>query len=170
MNREIRIPVTKLKDYLNEVGITATALAELSGIHVRHLQKCLIGEVDMRNGSVRTLSDENIELLQNALHELSLKLKYIFIFYNTDREVVKRNGSRYCPDCVDQIKQQLAPFFSILSFMQYTLGWNRSKVRNVIDIKKGIAYGNISQDDCNRINIVLAEIAIRLDMMVLVKG
>lgn len=167
--REIKIPVTRLKNYLNEVGVTVTALAELSGINLRHLQKCLAGEVDQRNGAIRTMSDDNLVLLQDALHELSLKLKYLFIYYNTDLEVVKRTGRRYCPDCVDQIKQQLSPYFSVLPFMQYALGWNRSKVRNVIDIKSSFVFGNISQEDCDKINMALAEIATRFDMLTLVK-
>ena len=170
MNREIRIPVTKLRDYLNEVGLTATALAELSGISTRHLQKCLVGEVDQRNGAVRTMSDENLALLQDALHRLAVNLKYIFIFYNPELEVVKRSGNRYCKDCVYQIKEQLSPYFSVLPFMMYALGWTRSKVRNVMDIEKGFAFGNISQDDVNRINVKLAEIATRLDMLTLTKG
>lgn len=167
--REIKIPVTRLKNYLNEVGVTVTALAELSGINLRHLQKCLAGEVDQRNGAIRTMSDDNLVLLQDALHELSLKLKYLFIYYNTDLEVVKRTGRRYCPDCVGQIKQQLSPYFSVLPFMQYALGWNRSKVRNVIDIKSSFVFGNISQEDCDKINMALAEIAARFDMLTLVK-
>ena len=170
LQREIRIPVTKLMDYLNEVGLTVTALAELSGIGTRHLQKCLVGEVDQRNGAVRTMSDENMELLQDALHRLALNLKYIFIFYNPELEVVKRSGNRYCKDCVRQIKEQLSPYFNVLPFMQYALGWNRSKVRNVMDIEKGFAFGNISQDDVNRINVVLAEIATRLDLLTLTRG
>ena len=168
--REIKIPVTKLKDYLNEVGITVQSLVNLSGIKARHLHKCLSGEVDLRNGTVRTLSDANLARLQDAIHELSLKLKYIFIFYNTDKEICKKNGRRYCPDCVNQIKSQLSPYINILPFVQYALGWNRSKVRNVMDMKGGFAYGNISQDDCNRINIILAEIATRLDVFTLTKG
>lgn len=167
---EVKIQITKLKEYLNEVGITVQALADLSGIKARYLHKCLNGEVDNRNGSVWTISDENLLRLQDALHELSLKLKYIFIFYNTDLEVVKKNGRRYCPNCVEQIKSQLSPYINILPFIQYALGWNRSKVRNVMDIKGGFAFGNVSQDDCNRINIVLAEIATRLDVFTLTKG
>ena len=170
LQRETRIPITKLKDYLNEVGLTVTALAELSGIGTRHLQKCLAGEVDQRNGTVRTMGDENMALLQDALHRLALDIKYLFIYYNPDLEKEKRNGKRYCKDCVYQIKQQLSPYFSVLKFMQYALGWNRSKVRNVMDIEKGIAFGNISQDDVNRINVKLAEIATRLDMLTLVRG
>lgn len=169
-DREIKIPVIKLKDYLNEVGLTVTALADLSGIHVRHLQKCLVGEVDQRNGAVRTMSDDNLARLQDGLHELSLRLKYVFIFYNTDKEEVKRNGNRYCKDCVAQIKHELSQYFGVLPFMMYALGWNRSKVRNVMDIEKGFAFGNISQDDVNRINVKLAEIAARLDSLTLVKG
>lgn len=169
-NREIRIPVTRLRDYLNEVGITVTALAELSGINLRHLQKCLVGEVDERNGDVRALSDDNLARLQEALHELSVTLKYIFIYYNPDLEVEKKNGRRYCPDCVEQIKQQLSPYIKVLPFIKYALGWNRSKIQNVMLIKNGFASGNISQDDCNRINIVLAEIATRLDALTLVKN
>lgn len=167
--REIRIPLIKLRGYLNEVGLTITALAELSGINPRHLQKCMVGEVDLRNGTMRTMSDKNITLLQNALHELSLKLKYIFIFYNPEMENVKRNGNRYCKDCVVQIKQQLSPYFNILPFMMYVMGWNRSKVRNVMDIEKSFVFGNISQDDVNRINIKLAEIATRLDMLIITR-
>lgn len=168
--REIRIPVTKLKDYLNEVGLTVKTLADLSGIHVRHLEKCLAGEVDKRNGAMRTMSDDNLARLQDALHELSLRLKYIFIFYNTDKEKEKRNGKRYCKDCVYQIKEQLSPYFGVLPFMMYALGWNRSKVRNVMDIEKGFAFGNISQDDVNRINVKLAGIAAQLERLTLVQG
>ena len=169
MHREIRIPVTKLKDYLNDVGLTVTTLANLSGINLRHLQKCLAGEVDQRNGTVRTMSDNNLTRLQDALHELSLRLKCVFIFYNKDLEEVKHNGRRYCKDCVSQIKYKLSPYFCVLPFIQYTLGWNRSKVRNVMDIRDGFAFGNISQDDVNRINVKLAEIATRLDVLTLVK-
>ena len=168
--REIRIPVTRLKDYLGEVGITVTCLAELSGINRLHLSKCLSGEVDERNGRQRTMSADSQERLQEALHELALKLKYTFILYNEDLEVRKRNGSRYCPDCVEQIKTQLSPYINILPFVQHTLGWNRSKARNIIDNKRSITYGNISQDDVNRINITLAETAARLDLLTLTRG
>lgn len=168
--REIKIPITRLKDYLNEVGITVTAIAELSGISRLHLSKCLSGDVDERNGRIRTMSNENIQHLQDALHQLSLELKYTFIYYNTDLEVCKKNGRRYCPDCVEQIKTQLSRYLNILPFMKYALGWSSSKVHNVMDIKKSISYGNISQDDCNRVNIVLAEIAARLDAFTLVQG
>lgn len=164
--REIRIPITRLKDYLGEAGITVTCLSELSGINRLHLNMCLNGVIDERNGRVRTMSDDNIERLQEALHQLAMKLKYIFILYNTDMEVVKQNGRRYCPDCMEQIKTQLSSYINILPFMQQSLGWNRSKARNVIN-KKSIAYGNISQDDVNRINIFLAEMATRLDMLTL---
>ena len=168
--REIRVPVTGLKKYLNEVGITVTALANVSGINRLHLSKCLNGTVDERTGAVRTMSSDTMGRLQEALHELAVELKYIFIYYNADQEVVKRNGSRYCPGCVEQIKEQLSPYVNVVPFMQYALGWSRSKVANIMNCKGGIAYGNISQDDCNRINITLAEIATRLDALTLTRG
>lgn len=168
--REIRIPMTRLKDYLSDTGITVTCLSELSGINLQHLGKCLSGKIDESNGRIRTMSDNNMARLQEALHQLALKLKYIFILYNTDMEVVKQNGRRYCPDCVDQIKTQLSSYINIRPFVQHSLGWNRSKARNVIDNKKSIAYGNISQDDVNRINIFLAGMATRLDMLTLTRG
>ena len=168
--RDIKLPITRLRGYLNEVGIPVTVLADMSGIQRQHLSKCMAGEVDERNGKVRTLSTKNMERLQETLHQLSLRLKDIFIFYNTNRETVKQNGRRYCPDCVEQIKTQLSPYLSILPFMQYTLGWNRSKVRNVMDIKNSITFGNISQDDVNRINVTLAEVATRLDIFTLTKN
>lgn len=167
--KEIRIPVTKLKEYLNEVGIIAKTLSDLSGISIPHLNKAMNGAIDGRDGSTRTLSNENLEHLQEALHQLSLKLKDTFIFYNTDKEVCKQGGRRYCPDCVDQIKKQLSTFINILPFMQYALGWNRSKVLNVMNCKTGYAYGNISQDDVDRINVKLAEISTMLDVFTLVK-
>ena len=161
--------MTRLKEYLTEVGINISALADLADISIGHLHKCLAGEVDCRNGSVHTMSDDNLLRLQEALHQLALKLKYIFILYNDDLEVVKQGGRRYCPDCVDQIKQQLPPYISVLPFMQYALGWNRSKVINVMNCKSGIVYGNVSQDNVNAINLKLAEVATRLDMLTILK-
>ena len=166
---EIKVPVIRLKEYLSEVGINVSALAELSGINTIHLHKCLAGEVDERNGRVRTLSNDNMALLQDGLHQLALKIKYTFILYNEDLEVIKRSGRRYCPDCVEQIKQQLSPYISVLPFMQYALGWSRSKVLNVMNNKTGIVYGNISQDDVNTINLRLAEVATRLDLITIIK-
>lgn len=167
--RDIKLPVIRLKGYLNEIGIPVTVLAEMADINPVHLHKCLAGEVDERNGSVRILSEDNVARLQEALHQFSLRLKYIFIFYNTDKEVHKRNGRCYCPDCVEQIKTQLASSLNILQFMHYALGWNRSKVRNVMDFKNSTAYGNISRDDVDRINVTLAEIATRLELFTLTK-
>ena len=168
--REIRVPVTRLKSYLSEVGITVSLLSEMSGIGQVHLYKCLSGEKDPRNGAMHTLSDDNLKRLQEALHQLSLKLRYLFIFYNEDKEVVRRNGNRYCPDCAAQIVEVLSPYFGIHPFLRYALGWTRCKVSNVIAIKGGPAYGNITQEDCNRINIVLAEVAARLDAITLTRG
>ena len=159
----------KLKEYLKELGITVNVLSEYSGINLGHLTMCLNGTIDSRNGCSRILSEDKLKQLQDALHEIALKLKYVFIFYNTDFEVVKQNGNRYCSNCVDQIKDQLSPYFKLLPFMEYALGWNKSKVCNVINSKKSISYGNISQQDVNRINIVLAEIAALLDRITLVK-
>lgn len=167
--KEVKVHVTRLKDYLGEVGITVTVLSKLSGINLNHLHKCLAGEVDERNGSVRTMSEENLDRLQEAIHQLSLRLKYIFILYNTDNEEVKQNGNRYCKDCLNQIHEQLSPVFRLLPFMQYALGWNRSKVRNIMDNKKSTSYGNISQDDVNRINVKLEEVATRLDLLTIVR-
>lgn len=167
--REIRIPITDMKDYLKEVGITITALSRLSGINLTHLRMCMDGRVDERTGRKRTMSDNKLKNLQEALHQLSLNLKHIFIFYNTDLEEVKHNGNRYCKDCVKQLREQLSPYFRLQPFMQYALGWNWSKVRNTIDNKKSITYGNISQADVNRINIKLAEIATRLDKLTVIK-
>ena len=168
--KEIRIRVTKLKDYLGDVGINVSALAELSDINVIHLHKCLAGEVDDRDGSVRTMSNENMDQLQDGLHQLALKINSMSIFYNTDLETVKQGGRRYCKDCVDQIKQQLHPYISVLPFMQHALGWNRSKVLNVMNCKNGFAYGNISEDDVNLINKTLGNVATRLDEFTLIKG
>ena len=39
----------------------------------------------------------------------------------------------------------------------------------MIDIKSSFVFGNISQEDCDKINIALAEIATRFDMLTLVK-
>ena len=167
--REIRIPVTRLKEYLYEVGINISALAELADINIIHLHKCLAGEVDSRTGSVRTMSDDNLSRLQEALHQLSMKLKYTFILYNTDLEIVKQGGHRYCPNCVDQIKEQLPPYIRVQPFIQYALGWTRSKVLNVMSCKAGIVYGNISQDNVNTINLKLSEVATRLDMLTIIK-
>ena len=167
--RDIMVPVSSLKEYLKELGITVTVLSEYSGINLSNLTMCINGTIDSRNGCLRILSEGKLKQLQDALHEISLKLKYVFIFYNTDFEEVKQNGNRYCSNCVDQIKDQLSPYFKLLPFMEYALGWNKSKVRNVINNKKSISYGNISQQDVNRINIVLAEIAALLDRITLVK-
>ena len=167
--KEVRIPVTRLKDYLAEVGIAVTTLADMAQINPVHLHKCLAAEVDPRNGSVHTMSDDALERLQEALHQMALSLKHLFIYYNTDLEVVKKNGRRYCPDCIEQVRRDLSPLVSIIPFLEYALDWNRSKVRNVLD-RHSASYGNISSDDCDRINLRMAEVATRLELLTLVKS
>ncbi len=156
------ISISELKDYLGKVDITVTSLAELSGVGATHLYKCMVGEVDGRNGAVRTMSAENMERLQEGLHQMSHILGSMRIYYDADTEICKRSGRRYCPDCVEQIKEKLSPYINILPFMQHTLGWNKSKVHNVMNITTSSSYGNITLDDCSRINNMLAEISATL--------
>lgn len=167
LQKEIKMPLTKLKDYLNETGVKTTCLAELSAISSAHLNKSLKGTREYVGGPPTVLSKKMLGQLQDALHELSLRLRDIFIFYNTDLEIVRNNGNRYCPDCVDQIKELLPKYMKVSVFIQYALGWNLSKTRNILDIKQGYAYGNISSTDVSLINAALTSISATLDRITL---
>lgn len=157
--RKVEISIRRLKVYLDEVGIKVVKLAELSDINPQHLSKALCGTPDNKTGKPTSLTLDDLHNLEFGMEQLSYELGNIFIVYDTDREIVKRSGNRYCPACVEQIKEKIRPYMSLLPFIQKTLGWNYSKVRNVLDKKDSPSSGNISRDDCDRINIRMAEIA-----------
>lgn len=160
--RKVEISIRRLKVYLDEVGIKVVKLAELSDLNPQHLSKALCGTPDNKTGRPTSLTQEQLRSLEFGMEQLAYELGNIFIAYDHDLEVVKRSGNRFCPACVEQIKQKIRPYMSLLPFMQQTLGWNYSKVRNVIDKQDSPSSGNISRDDCDRINIRMAEIAARL--------
>ena len=162
--RKIQTDIRRLKDYLDQVGIKTVGLARLSNLQPQHLSKSLCGTPDNKNGRPATLSRDNLRQFEFGLELLSDALQDIFISYDPDMEVCKQGGSCYCPACVEQIKQKLKPYIGVLPFMQYALGWNYSKARNVMDIKSSASYGNITRYDCDRINITLAEVSVRLSM------
>lgn len=162
--KKVQISVRKLKGYLDEAGIRVSKLAEMSDIGYDHLYMSLCGTVDQRNGDVRTLGRDNLRKLEFGVEQLAYGIGNTFISYDPDLEICKRNGRRYCPACVAQIKEKLRPYMGVLPFMQYALGWPYYKVRNVMDITTSPAYGNISRDDCDAINICLAEVSARLKL------
>ena len=162
--RKVQIGIRTLKEYLSEVSIKTVGLARLSDMNPQHLSKALCGTPDNRNGRPSTLSRDAIRQLEFGLELLSSTLQDIFIAYDPDQEVCKQGGRCYCPSCVNQIKQKLSPYILVTPFMEYALGWSRSKVRNVMDINTSASYGNITRADCDRINITLAEVAARLSM------
>lgn len=161
---QIKITVNRLKDYLDEAGIKVVGLARLSCLNPQHLSKALCATPEGKNAVPTTLSQHHLELLEEGLHQLSDALRNTFIIYNVEQEVVKAGGRRYCPGCVEQIKEKLSPYVMVQPFVCAALGWNRSKYQNVMAIKKGIAYGNISREDCERINVRLAEVSARLHL------
>lgn len=160
--RKVLINLITLKDYMDEVGLKTVGLARLSNLNPQHISKALCGTPDTRNGRSATMSRDGLRQLEFGVELLSDALQDIFITYDSDHEVCKQGGRCYCPACVDQIKQKLGPYISVLPFMQYALGWNYSKVRNVMDMKNSASYGNISRADCDGINLKLVEVAARL--------
>ena len=168
VKRKIHTDLRRLKEYMDEVGLKTVGLARLSNLQPVHLSKSLCGTPDNRNGRPATLSRDGLHQLEFGLELLSDALQDIFIIYETDSEICKQGGKRYCPACVEQIKQKLKPYIGVLPFMQYALGWNYGKVRNVMDFKNSASYGNITRYDCDRINITLVEIAAHLNMFTII--
>jgi len=158
--------IQELKEYLDEVGIKTAKLAELSDIKPQHLSKALCGTYDPNAGGPTTLSRENLIRLQFGLEQMAYGLRHSFITYIQEEEILKNNGKRFCPVCVSIIKERLRSYFPIIPFMQTVTGWNYSKARNVMDVTTSSSYGNISREDCDHINIRLAEIADNLERFI----
>lgn len=168
--RMIQITVRQLKDYLDNDGIKVAGLARLSYLNPQRLSKALCGTPDSKSGAPTTLSEQSISLLEDGLHQLARELSDIFIIYDTGSDKEKKNGAHYSRACVQQIKQKLKPYIMVQPFVSATLGWTDSKYQNVMSIKKSTTYGNISKEDCDSLNLRLAEVAARLDRISLTKG
>lgn len=168
--RMIQITVRQLKDYLDNDGIKVAGLARLSYLNPQRLSKALCGTPDGKSGVPTALSEHSVNLLEDGLHQLARELADIFIIYDTSSDKEKANGAHYSLGCVQQIKQKLKPYIMVQPFVSATLGWSDSKYQNVMSIKKSTTYGNISKEDCDSLNLRLAEVAARLDRICLTKG
>lgn len=154
---KIKVSQDFLYKYLQEHDISKVIISKKMGV-----SESIVGgsfrHALNRHGKPLKFSAANIVRLNNALMQISEELRNSVIPFGSDKMFTNQRGTVYDPGALDAI-HNISNYFNMRSFMQRLLGWNKSKRDVVLSNRSSAVYGNITQDDVNRINAELLSIA-----------
>ena len=111
-----------------------------------------------RHGKPLKFSEANIDRLNAAIQQIAAELRDSLVVFGSDRTFTNRRGSTYDPGTLPAIKR-LGAYFNMSGLTERLLGWKKSKHDMIISVKSARVYGNITQEDVDRINAELLSVS-----------
>lgn len=146
-----------LYKYLTEHNVTISQFARLMGVSVGIVSGSFHHDLD-RHGKPLKFSRANIEKLNAALQTLADQLRQATITFGSEQTFTNSRGTTYDPGTREAVLR-LSDYFKISYFMERVLGWKDGKRKMILVTPSSKVYGQVSQDDVNRINAELLSVA-----------
>lgn len=156
-NKKMKISQDSLCKYLDEHNIKMSRIAELMGKSPQFVTSNFHHDMN-RHGNPRTFSKENIQSLNEALPKFAQELRSLVLTFGTDQTYTNKHGRTYDPGQIEPLKR-VGKLLPLTKFTQRVLGWNKGKKISIITDKMSKAYGNISEDDVEKVNADILAIA-----------
>lgn len=157
---KIKITSEVLQKWLLENGVKISRLAELMDMPAYRLSHYFAKTPYIKGGNQK-FTPAMAERVNAAMRLMSKEISELCITYSLDESVVRR-GRVYFPKSLDKIRA-LRQSFQIKPFVKKSLGWSESKWNAILVSKVNSAYGNITEEHLNAINMNLLQIAAALD-------
>lgn len=155
--KKVKVTQDVLYRYILEHNVNISGLAREMDANASFVIACFKHNPD-RLGKPRRFTSATLPRLNEALGTFALKMRRSTITFGSEQTYTNRFKNTYDPGTMPAIKQ-LAQYFNITSFIVRVLGWTRNKKNAIFSNPSSITYGNISQDDVNRINAELLAVA-----------
>lgn len=146
-----------LYKYLQEHNIITSMIAVKMGVGETTV-RCCFKHSPNRLGNPQYFSTDNIVKLNTAIASIAEELRQCVITFGSDQTYTNQHGTTYDPACVDAF-QRIGEYFNSKALMERLLGWKKTKRDTILAIKKSNVYGNITQEDVNRVNAELLSVA-----------
>ncbi len=154
---KVKVSSDVLYQYITEHGIKLTRLAEHIGLSDASINSCFKHNLN-KNGVGRTFTHKGIERINMALPYIADTLRELTLHFGSSQVFTNQHGRTYDPALVEQMKK-IGNILNLTALVERVLGWNKSKKENILVIRSSKVYGNISEDDVNRINAELLAVA-----------
>lgn len=157
MAQKVKVSSDTLYQYLKEhnfiISLLGKRMGVSNGIVCNSFQHVL-----NRLGKPMNFSAANLERLNMVLPQIADELRAATITFGSDQTFANSWGRIYDPGTL-QAFHHIGQYFKMEGFVERVLGWNKVKRYNVLSVKSSRVYGNIAQDDVNRINMELLSVA-----------
>lgn len=156
---KLKMTQDALYKYIVEHDVKITRIADEMGQTRSAVASCFQHHKN-RHGKPRYFSVENVAKLNDALHALAVKLRSCLLKFGTSQMYTNKHGHTYDPGMIEPINN-LGEYLNMTAVIQRLLGWSKSKKNNVFGAPTVKNYGNISEEDVDKINMeVLAIIGV----------
>ncbi len=152
----LKITQDDLFKYLKGHDVKMSRVAEEMGMSTSTVSGCFLHS-NNRHGNPQSFTVESIGKLNEALRVLSVKLSSCVLRFGTDKMHTNKHNRTYDPGMIEPINQ-LGEYLNITAVIERLLGWAKSKKRAVFCAPTSKAYGNISIEDVNAINMEIISI------------
>ena len=155
--KKIEVTPDWLYQYLQEHNFIISLLSKRMGVSngivcnsFRHVLN--------RLGKPMKFSDANIARLNAALPKMADEIKAATISFGSNETFTNTFGHTYDPATREAVLA-VGEFFKLTPFLERLLGWKKGKRDMILVSTKSPVYGQVSQDDVNRINAELLAVA-----------
>lgn len=157
MTHKVQVSSDTLYQYLLEHNFTISLLGKRMGVS-NGIVCNSFQHVLNRLGKPMKFSNANIERINAVLPQIADELRLSVLTFGSERVYASSRGTIYDPGLIPEVKR-LTKYFKLNNFCKRVLGWNVGKKESVLCQPTSGAYGHITQDDVNRINMELLSVA-----------
>lgn len=146
-------------EYLQKRGLKMSVIAEEMGVSVNLVTCCFKHTADTK-GQPRSFTSRALPKLNAALGRIAERVDALRMPFGTDESRTETSTWKrtYDKALLDQL-EPVGEMFKMNVLLAHILGWKESRTKNTLSHKTSGAYGHITQQDCDRINVGLSEIA-----------
>lgn len=152
-------PITSdgLYELLNTYGVKHVRIAELVGLSEASLNSCFNHYKGFK-GLPRGFNSAMAQKLTNALEQVADAIRSRKLVYGKDLTKPNNRGKVYDHALVDALKE-VGKWVNLTFLVEKALGWKKDKKKNTLVSRNSKAYGCVSEEDANKVNVLLEEIA-----------
>lgn len=154
---KVKVSSDVLYQYITEHGIKLTRLAEFAGVSNANINRCLKHDLNS-NGKPQIFTRKITDKINEALPRIADMLRESTLQFGSSQVFTNQHGRTYDPALVEQMKK-IGNILNLTALVERVLGWNKSKKENILVIRSSKVYGNIREEDVNRINAELLAVA-----------
>lgn len=154
---KLQVSSDTLYQYLQEHNFTISLLSKRMGVSNGIVCNSFLHVLN-RLGKPMKFSAANLERLNAALPQIADELRTAVIRFGSDKTFTNSWGHTYDPATREAVLA-VGNYFKLTPFLLRLLGWKKGRRDMILVSRKSPVFGQISQDDVNRINAELLSVA-----------